>query len=407
MESRIILEVAIMLASGILLGRLAKKLKSPNVTGYLIAGLILGPSVLNILPVSMVEGFTVISDIALSFIAFSIGSEFNLNYYKKVGLAPIIIAIAESCGAIILVTGTMLLLGFDRNLSIMLGAIAAATAPAQTIMVINQYRAKGSLTSMLMSVVALDDATALIGFGVASTIVTSLTSTADTQIVLSILQPFYEIIISFILGGVISFLMTLVFRFFKKPSNRICIVIAAVLGTYWLAELVGGSPLLSCMALGGVLVNIFKDTDSVMKVTESFTPPILMIFFIISGAGFDLAALAGIGVIGVVYVVMRVIGKCGGAWLGGKISKQEKKISRYLGPTLMPQAGVALGLTVVAGQLVPQYAAQIRVIILCSTFIYSLIGPITAKFALEKAGEIVAPNKCEPKIEQNAGHGAK
>ena len=385
-----------MLASGILLGRLAKKFKSPNVTGYLIAGLLLGPSVFNIIPVSMVDGFAVISDIALSFIAFSIGSEFDLNYYKKVGAAPIIIAIAESCGAIILVTGTMLLLGFDKNLSIMLGAIAAATAPAQTIMVINQYRAKGRLTSMLMSVVALDDATALIGFGIASTIVTATTSaSADTHLILSILQPFYEILISFVLGAAVSVLMRLVFHWFKKPSNRLCITIAGIMGTYWLADLVNGSPLLACMALGGVLVNIFSQTHELMKINEQFTPPILMIFFIISGAGFDLSALAGIGIIGIVYVVMRVIGKTGGAWLGSRISKQDKKIGKYLGPTLMPQAGVALGLTVVAGQLVPSYAAEIRTIILCSTFIYSLIGPIAAKMALERAGEIVIPKKTE------------
>lgn len=398
LESKLIFEVAIMLACGILFGRLAKQFKSPNVTGYLIAGLLLGPSLLNIITPDMVGGFAIISDIALGFIAFSIGSEFDLNYFKKVGLAPVIIAIAESSGAIILVTGTLILLGFDKNLSIMLGAIAAATAPAQTIMVINQFRAKGSLTSMLMSVVAIDDATALIGFGVATTIVQAMTATVDTSIILSILRPFYEILVSFILGAGISILMKLLFRWFKKPSNRICIIIAAILGTYWLADLVHGSPLLACMALGGVLVNIFDDIDSIMKVTESFTPPILMIFFVISGAGFDVSALAGIGIIGVLYVIMRVLGKMAGAWVGGKISKQEKKICRYLGPTLMPQAGVALGLTVVASQVVPEYAVQIRVIILCSTFIYSIVGPIVAKIALEKAGEIVIPPKKIPSI---------
>ncbi len=377
-----------MLVAGILFGRAVKQIKSPNVTGYLLAGLLLGPSVLNVISSDMLGGFAVISDIALAFIAFSIGSEFDLHYYRKVGVAPILIAIAESGGAILLVTGALILLGFDTKLSIMLGAIAAATAPAQTIMVIKQYNARGPLTSMLMSVVALDDATALIGFGIAGTIVRSLTSVSDTPVILSILEPFYEILVSFILGAVMSILMKWVFRWFKKPSNRISIILAALLGTYWLADLVKGSPLLACMTLGGVLVNIFDDIDSVMKVTDSFTPPILMLFFVISGAGFDIGALAGIGVIGVVYVIARVMGKWAGAWLGGTATKQEKKISRYLGPTLMPQAGVALGLTVVAGKLVPDYAADIRVIILCSTFIYSLIGPIAAKFALEKAGEI-------------------
>ncbi|MFV0341487.1 MAG: cation:proton antiporter [Anaerocolumna sp.] len=393
MESKILIEVAVMLISGILLGRVAKFINLPNVTGYLIAGLLLGPSFLNFVPSYMVDNFSVISDVALGFIAFSIGSEFNLNYFKKVGIAPIIIAICESFGAILLVMLTCLLFGFDPMLSIMLGAIAAATAPAQTIMVINQYKAKGSLTSMLMSVVAIDDATALIGFGFASTIVTSLTSETQTNILLSILSPIYEILISFLIGAIISILMKLIFKYFKKPSNRICIIISLILFTYWFADIAHGSPLMACMALGGVLVNIYGDIDRIIEITDAFTPPIFMVFFIISGAGFNISALKSIGFIGIIYVVMRVLGKMAGAYIGGKLTKQEDKICKYLGPTLMPQAGVALGLIVVAGNVVPDYAVQIRVVILCSTFIYSIIGPIAAKVALIKSGEIVLQKK--------------
>ncbi len=398
MESKLIIEVAIILFSGIIFGRLAKFVKLPNVTGYLIAGLLLGPSFINFLPVNMVNGYSIISDIALGFIAFAIGSEFNLKYFKKVGISPIIIAITESFGAIILVTISLIIFGFDLELAILLGAIAAATAPAQTIMVINQYKAKGSLTSMLMSVVAIDDAVALIGFGFATTIVKAMSSSLNTNIILSILTPIYGVLISFILGGTASILMKLIFRYFKKTSNRLCIIIAFILITYWVAGLVHGSPLLACMALGGVLVNIYADIDSVVKITESFSPPIFMIFFVISGAGFEISALGGIGLIGLLYVIMRIGGKMAGAWLGGKITKQEDKICKYLGPTLMPQAGVALGLIVVAGNLIPEYAAQIRVIILCSTFIYSIIGPIAAKIALEKSGEILVPNKTISKL---------
>jgi len=397
LDNKIIFEVALMILSGILFGRLAKFAKLPNVTGYLIAGLILGPSFLNLVPATMVNGFAVISDIALAFIAFSIGSEFNLTYFKKVGVAPLVIAVFEALGAVIIVTVTLILCGFDIKLSLLLGAIAAATAPAQTIMVINQYKAKGSLTSMLMSVVAIDDAVALIGFGFAVTIVNTMSSTVDTNIILSILSPLYEIFISVVIGGVFSILMKLIFKFFKKPSNVICITIAFVLITYYLAEKIHGSPLLSCMMLGAVLVNIYSKTDTVVKISESFTPPIFMIFFVISGAGFEVSAIAGIGVIGMIYVVMRVIGKIGGAWLGGKLTKQEDKICKYLGPTLMPQAGVALGLIVVAGNVIPEFAPQIRVVILCSTFVYSIIGPVAAKIALEKSGEIVIPSKTPSK----------
>jgi len=388
LEIKIIIEIAVILFSGLIFGRLAKFVKLPNVTGYLIAGLLLGPSFFDFIPINMVNGFSIISDIALAFIAFLIGSELKLSYFKKVGMAPIIIAIAESFGAIILVTGSLILFGFDVKFSIIIGAIAAATAPAQTIMVINQYKAKGPLTSMLMSVVALDDAVALIGFGFAATIVKMMSANSDTNIFFSILSPIYEIVISFILGALFSIVMKLMFRWFKKSSNRLCIITALMLITYWSAQILHGSSLLACMILGGMLANIYEDIDSIAKITESFSPPIFMIFFVISGAGFEISALSGIGLIGLAYVIMRVIGKTLGAWFGGKITKQNDKICKYLGPTLMPQAGVALGLIVVAGTVVPDYAPQIRVIILCSTFIYSIIGPAVAKFSLEKAGEI-------------------
>lgn len=393
MDSTIIIEVVLMIFLSVLFGRLAKFFKMPNVTGYLIAGLLLGPSFLNLVPSSMVNGFKVISDIALAFIAFSIGSEFNLSYFKKVGIAPIIIAITEAFGAVILVTITLIVLGFDLKLSLLLGAIAAATAPAQTIMVIAQYKARGPLTSMLMSVVAIDDAVALIAFGFTVTIVKLLDSSINTNLFLSILSPVYEVVISLVIGALISILMKVVFRWFKKPTNVLCITIAFVLFTYWFAEFIHGSPLLACMALGGMLVNIYSNTDNVIKISEAFTPPIFMIFFAISGAGFEVSALPKIGLIGLIYVVMRVIGKIGGSWLGGKFAKQEDKICKYLGATLMPQAGVALGLIVVAEGLMPKYAPQIRAVILCSTFIYSIIGPIAAKLALQKAGEIVIDPK--------------
>lgn len=389
MDSTIIIEVVLMLFFSILFGRIVKIFKMPNVTGYLIAGLLLGPSFFNLVPSSMVNGFKVISDIALAFIAFSIGSEFYLSYFKKVGMAPVIIAIAEAFGAVILVTVTLIIFGFDVKLSLLLGAIASATAPAQTIMVINQYKAKGSLTSMLMSVVAIDDAVALIAFGFSVTIVKLLDSSLNSNLLLSILSPVYEVVISLVIGALIGILMKVVFRWFKKPSNVLCITIAFVLFTYWFAEFIHGSPLLACMALGGMLVNIFSDTDKVIKISEAFTPPIFMIFFAVSGAGFEVSALPKIGVIGLIYVVMRVLGKIAGSWIGGRLTKQDDKTCKYLGPTLMPQAGVALGLIIVAESLIPAYAPQIRAVILCSTFIYSIIGPVATKLALEKAGEIV------------------
>ena len=392
LSNTILFQIALIMAAGLLFGRLAKLVRMPNVTGYLIAGLVLGPCLLNFIPADIVENFSVASDMALGFIAFSIGSEFKLSYFKQVGASPIIIAITESLGAVVLVTGVLLLCGVSVPLSILLGAIAAATAPAQTIMVINQYRAKGSLTSMLMSVVALDDAVALIAFGFASTIVKTITKGGGFSL-LSLVQPLYEVLVSFVLGAALCMLMLLFLRWFKKPGNRLCVTIGFVFGATWLANLLDGSPLLTCMALGAVLVNTFKDTDHVMKVAYAFTPPVYMIFFVMSGAGFDLGAVLSVGVIGALYIVLRVLGKMGGAWLGGKITHSEEKICRWLGPTLMPQAGVALGLLTVAASIVPDFAPTIRTIILCSTFIYSIIGPSVAKFSLVRAGEIVLPPK--------------
>ncbi len=390
--------LAITLIAGLLLGRAAKLVKMPNVTGYLIAGLLLGPSVLKIIPADAVQGFNVISEVALGFIAFSIGSEFKLSMFKKVGITPIVIAITESLGAVIFVIAACLLLRFDTGLSILLGAIAAATAPAQTIMVIQQYKAKGTLTSTLLSVVALDDAVALIAFGFAAATVKAMNAHQAINI-LSILAPFKEILLSLILGGAVAGVMSLFLRFFKKPSNVLCIICGFILLAVWSAHRLDISPLLTCMTLGGVLANIVKDMDGIVKVSEAFTPPVYMLFFAMSGAGFDLKAIAGIGVIGITYVVMRVLGKMAGAWFGGVIMKAEKKVCRYLGPTLMPQAGVALGLILVAESIVPEFAQQIRTVILCSTFIYSIVGPSVAKAALVKAGEItLEPKPAKAKV---------
>lgn len=400
MNNKIIFDVAIILLAGLLFGRLGKFVKLPNVTGYLIAGLVLGPCVLGILPEDAVNSFSVVSDMALGFIAFSIGTEFKLSYFKEVGWTPIVLAITESLGAVLLVTITLILFGVDTRLSILLGAIAAATAPAQTIMVVNQYKAKGPVTSMLMSVVALDDAVALIAFGFAATIVKAMGAHGAISVT-SILQPFYEVIVSFLLGAAMAVIMTFFLRWFKKPSNRICVLVTFVFFATWIANLIDGSPLLTCMALGAMLTNVFDDIDDVAKVSDAFTPPLFMIFFVISGAGFDVRAIAGIGLIGIIYVVMRVIGKIAGVWFGGAWMKTDQNIRKYLGPTLMPQAGVALGLLLVAAQVVPEFAKDIRVIILCSTFIYSIIGPVAAKIALVKSGEI----QLRPKKDKKAVNG--
>lgn len=396
MNFEILLYVAIIMIAGLLFGRLGKFIKLPNVTGYLVAGLLIG-LLINILPqkeqlLAAVDSFSVVSEMALGFIAFSIGTEFKFKYFKQVGAAPIIIANTEAFGAVILVTAVLLIFGFDPKLSILLGAIAAATAPAETILVIQQYKSKGPLTSMLLKVVALDDAVALIAFGFAAAVVKAMGGTG-TVTVMSFVSPFFDILISFTIGIAAGILMALFFRWFKKPNNRLCVIIGFIFFTLWAADAVDASPLLACMALGVMITNLISDIDEIAKVIESFTPPIYMIFFVVSGAGFDVGALAKIGIIGLIYIVIRVAGKWIGAWFGGKITKSGETINKYLGPTLIPQAGVAIGLVLAARTLLPEYAGQLQTIILGSTLIYSVIGPSASKAALVKAGDIVLPDK--------------
>ena len=395
MNDQILLYISLILFGGLLVGRFVKLFNLPNVTGYLIAGLILGPSLANFIPADMVRNFSLVSDMTLGFIAFSIGSEFKFSYFKEVGTTPVIVAIMEACGAMLLVTLTLLLFGTDLRLALLFGAIASATAPAQTLMVVQQYRARGPMTSLLMSVVALDDAVALIAFGFATTIVNSMNH-PGTNMLFSIAVPFIELVISLIVGAALAFVMMIFLRYFKKPSNRISILLAFIFLIIYLADRLHGSPLLACMAMGTVLVNWLDDIEDLTRVAQGVTPPLFVIFFVISGAGLDFKALSGIGVVGIIYIVVRVLGKHFGAWFGATITRSEQKIRTYLGLTLMPQAGVALGLVIVAAKSVPEYAAQINVVILSSTFIYSLIGPSAAKFALIKAGEIKMPGKSSP-----------
>jgi Kef-type K+ transport system membrane component KefB len=395
MNDQILLYISLILFGGLLVGRFVKLFNLPNVTGYLIAGLILGPSLANFIPADMVRNFSLVSDMTLGFIAFSIGSEFKFSYFKEVGTTPVIVAIMEACGAMLLVTLTLLLFGTDLRLALLFGAIASATAPAQTLMVVQQYRARGPMTSLLMSVVALDDAVALIAFGFATTIVNSMNH-PGTNMLFSIAEPFIELVISLIVGAALAFVMMIFLRYFKKPSNRISILLAFIFLIIYLADRLHGSPLLACMAMGTVLVNWLDDIEDLTRVAQGVTPPLFVIFFVISGAGLDFKALSGIGVVGIIYIVVRVLGKHFGAWFGATITRSEQKIRTYLGLTLMPQAGVALGLVIVAAKSVPEYAAQINVVILSSTFIYSLIGPSAAKFALIKAGEIKMPGKSSP-----------
>ena len=238
--------------------------------------------------------------------------------------------------------------------------------------------------------VAIDDATALIAFGIAVAVAQTLTSTVPVPFLWSILQPVLEILAALACGAVLGVLFSLMLRFFKTAQNRLSLAIGFVLLTTAVADALSLSALLMTMAMGAVFANLCNKSGEVLSLCDSLTPPIYMMFFVLSGAGLNLAILPSIGAVGVIYVILRVVGKVFGAWLGGTVMHAAPNVRRWLGFALVPQAGVAIGLTVVAQRVVPQYAEVVRAVVLCGTLIYELVGPAVAKWTLQKAGEIEA-----------------
>lgn len=394
--------MSVVLFTGLLFGKLAKYFKFPNVTGYLLGGLLIGPVLglvgVHIIPESGFEELHTISQIALGFIAFSIGTEFQLSYFKRVGKLPIVIASLESFFAIIVVFVTLIAFGNDMRFSLVLSAIAAATAPAATIMVIKQYKAKGEVTENLLSVVAIDDATAIVFFGLFIAVAKAIgNASGDFNLAWMITKPFVEIVMSLSIGGLAGFILSLGLKWYTGRGNRISLLIAFIFMVAASPELIKlalpdfeVSTLLACMMMGAVFTNLVKEDilDTVMFLVDRVTPPIFIMFFVISGAELNFNVLMTVGGIGVIYIVGRVIGKLFGAFLGAELANGSPKVKKYLGWGLVPQAGVAIGLTIVAANIVPEYSAKISAVILSATFIYELVGPLITKTALTKAGEI-------------------
>ena len=380
--------LALLLFAGLLFGRAVKFIKLPNVTGYLIGGLLIGPYCLGLLPMELMENLNLVSEVALGFIAFTIGGEFKFSYLKKVGVAPIIIAFSEAAMASVCVVAVLLCFGFEMPLALLLGAIAAATAPAATVMVVNQYKAKGPVTDTLLSVVAIDDAAALILYGFASAIVASMLNPGETSILMSLIEPLLEIVGSLVVGFVLAVGFAWLLRYFKKGSNRLILSCAFVMLGTGIAAVFHLSGLLLCMGMGATLVNISSATPEIMQQVDGFTPPLFVMFFVTSGAELNIGILPQIGLIGVLYIVSRVVGKVAGAYMGSVIGKAEPTVKKYIGYTLVPQAGVAIGLSLIAAQQLPQFGDTIRAVVLCATLIYELTGPAITKMALTKAGEI-------------------
>ncbi|MGM9608187.1 MAG: cation:proton antiporter [Oscillospiraceae bacterium] len=401
--------LAVAMIGGLLMSRLAKKLSLPAVTAYLVAGLLLGPFCIGRLDIlglgfsslDAVEGYRIVSQAALGFIAFTIGNEFRLKQLKSMGRQAITVGILQAVIATVLVDVALLVLHFIKPelisvpAAITLGAIAAATAPAATLMVVRQYKADGPLTKLLLLVVAIDDAVGLVLFSASFGIAKAMEQGA-VSVSAIVLEPIIEIVLSLALGAVMGLLLHLVERFFHSRSKRLAISVAFVLLTVGLSMLefrigslhCGFSLLLVCMMTGTVFCNICDFSEELMGRVESWTVPLNLLFFVLSGAELDLKILSSplVLLVGVVYILFRSLGKYFGAYLSCDLTHCSEKITRYLGVTLLPQAGVSLGMALTATQLMD--GPLVRNVVLFSVLVYELVGPVLTKIALTKAGEI-------------------
>ena len=407
-----LLSIALAVIIGLLMTRVIKPLGLPAVTAYLVSGVLIGPYCLGRLGlegigfVSMeaVESLNLISQVALGFIAFAIGNEFRLSSLKKTGRQATIVGIVQGLVAALFVDvaliGLHFILGGDKlsiPAAITLGAIATATAPAATLMVVRQYKAKGKLTDILLPVVALDDAVGLVVFAVSFGVARALQSGAFD--LLSILvEPLVEIVLSLGLGALMGVILTQLEKLFNSNSNRLSLTIGFVLLTVAISMAkfevagvkVGFSSLLVCMMLGTVFCNLCPLSGDLMEKSDRWTAPLYVLFFVISGAELELGVFSDLAVvgIGVVYILFRSLGKYIGSYGSCRISGCDDKVTKYLGITLLPQAGVALGMCLTAMQLGGYDGALVRNIILFSVLIYELVGPALTKDALMKAGDI-------------------
>ena len=399
-----LLSLALAMLVGLLFTRLAKLVHLPNVTAYLVAGLLIGPSCLGLVPSGVLKSMDIISTVALGFIAFSIGGEFKLSSMKMLGSRVITITFFQAMTAVLMVDAVLLICGFPAAEALTLGAIAAATAPAATLMVVRQYKAQGPVTRILLPVVAMDDAAALMAFSICSAVAQVMVGGSELSVWQMILKPLGEILGSLALGAALGCAVTLLLKLLKDKGDLTSLAVAAVFASAALASMLSLSSLLVCMMMGALCVNLTEKSAELQRRTDKITPPIFMLFFVISGAELDVAAIGSIGVVGAVYIVARVAGKMFGAWLGAVISKCQKTVKKYLGFMLIPQAGVAIGLSLLAIKIVPQYGDTIRAVVLCATLIYELIGPVATKLALRKAGEIPAEGKgtAAAALQQNA-----
>lgn len=385
----IFLKLGIIIIAGIIGGRVANLLKLPNVSGYIIAGLLIGPSFLNLVESTEVLQLNIINDMALGAIAFSVGSEFLIKEIKKIGKSVLIITVAEVFGAIAIVFSVMFFI-FKQSFvfSIVIASMSAATAPAGIVMVIRELKAKGPLVKTILPIVAIDDALGIIAFGLAISIAKIVSGGEVVSFFQMISGPFAEIMGSLLLGLVIGIILSYVSKKAKSRDELLTMVIGFILATTGIANYLGLSAILTCMMLGAVLVNLMQNSNRVFSLINEFTPPIYLLFFTVAGAGIDIAVLSKVGVLGIGYILARAMGKIIGATIGAKYVKSDINVVKNLGISLLTQGGVSIGLSAIVRRELPLYSDEIVTVILFSVLIFEIMGPILAKIGITNAGEV-------------------
>lgn len=392
----VIISIALMLFLGFAMTRLTKKLRLPNVTAYIVTGILIGPYCLNLIPQEVIGGMDFLSDIALAFIAFSTGEFFRLSTLRRNGMKVVIITVLEALMATVVVfIVTYCIMGVDLAFSVVLAALASATAPASTVMTIRQTGAHGDFVDTLLQVVALDDVVGLIAYSVAISVAMALSMGSAALHVGSILQPIAINLGVFVLGGVFGLFLKWLMPGKRSTDNRLIISISLLFAFCGICAMLDVSPLLGCMSMGTVYINI-TDDEKLFKQLNYFTPPILLLFFVRSGLSFRLDALVNSSTavgstplitIGVVYFFTRIVGKYAGAWLGCRMVGKDAKVRNFLGLALIPQAGVAIGLAALGARtLGGETGVALETVILSSSVLYELVGPACAKLSLYLSG---------------------
>ena len=382
--------ISILILAGLIFSKLISMIRFPEVTGYLVAGILIGPHVLGLLPKAGVDSLEIISELALCFIAFSIGSEMKLSVMKKLGLNIITITLFEALSAFVVVLlGLLFLFKAEPPMALVLSAIACATAPAATLLVIKEYKAEGEIVDVLLPVVAIDDAVCIIVFGISSALASSLLLGGELSLVPMLLFPFGKILLALFLGFSAGILFYRVQGYAKNEEELLTMSIGFIFLVAGISKVFGLSDLLSIMAASVTMSNIGRGMPRSINLISRVTPPIFVLFFVLAGADLNLAGLLDVGAVGVFYIIGRAVGKYIGAYVSTGMTGFGKNIQKNLGLTLIPQAGVAIGLSLLASKTIPDpYGSQIRTIILGATIVYELVGPLFAKLGLKRAGAI-------------------